>query len=203
MCETEAHGIAFEIDHYEPKRGAPHLENDYDNLMYACQPCNNLKGDRCPPSEARAEGHRFFRPDQDIYDDHFQLKDRRLDSETNVGKFSIEYLDLNRLGLRRLREIRERLLNTAPIVAEDIFELRKFKIDQLPQNVKGLALLAIRRMEEAHDKISKDIDALLRDFARSALLGPDPDAETRAKDRAEKARQLRRLFPGAWQAREK
>ena len=115
MAETESHGMGFEIDHYEPRTAAPHLEDDYGNLLYACETCNNMKGDRCPPPKARADGHPFFRPDQDIYDEHFQTRNSLVESETNVGKFSIDFLELNRLSLRTLREIRARLRNALPL----------------------------------------------------------------------------------------
>lgn len=203
MSEGEAHGIAFTIDHYEPRRAVPQLENEYGNLLYSCSGCNIFKGDRYPPKEARKKGHRFFRPDQDIYEEHFQQKGIRVASETNVGQFSIDFLELNRQSLRKIRELRDRLLNCAPLVSADILELRRFKIDQLPPHVKGLALVAIRRMEAAQKRIVEDIDSLLRDFARSTLLDPDPETEEQAKARAAKSKHLRGLFPGVWQARNK
>ena len=55
--------IRFTIDHYEPRSARPELENDYNNLMYCCDTCNSLKGDRCPPQSARHDGFRFYRPD--------------------------------------------------------------------------------------------------------------------------------------------
>lgn len=203
MAETEAHGIAFAIDHYEPKRASPELENEYGNLLYSCDTCNVMKGDRCPPPEARAKGHRFFRPDKDIYDDHFQTEGIRIKSNTNVGNFSIDFLELNRLSLRRLREIRERLINCAPLVSEEILDIRKFKIDQLPPHVRGLALIAIRRAEAAQKEFAENIDSLLREFARSILLEPEPEAKSQAKERAAKSKNFRGLFPGVWQARNK
>jgi 5-methylcytosine-specific restriction endonuclease McrA len=48
MAESEAQGIRFTIDHYEPQKARPELINYYDNLMYACEECNLRKGDRYP-----------------------------------------------------------------------------------------------------------------------------------------------------------
>jgi hypothetical protein len=39
MTEAEAQAIRMTIDHYEPRGARPDLENDYANLMYACDTC--------------------------------------------------------------------------------------------------------------------------------------------------------------------
>jgi 5-methylcytosine-specific restriction endonuclease McrA len=49
ITEFEAQGIRMTIDHYEPQTARPELTNEYDNLMYCCDDCNALKGNRCPP----------------------------------------------------------------------------------------------------------------------------------------------------------
>jgi hypothetical protein len=201
MSEDEAHGIAFEIDHYEPQRARPDLENDYGNLMYSCSVCNNMKGDLSPPQPARADSYRFFRPDQDDFNEHFRAKGVTLASDTNVGKFSIDFLELNRLSLRKIREIRERLAKAAPVVSEQVLSLRNFKIDQLPPNVRALAVVAIRRARAAEQKLTEDIDTLLREFARSSIVDPDPDSTERSKVRAAESKKLRSLYAGSWRAR--
>src|SRR5665213_225251 len=48
ISEYEAQAIRMTIDHYEPRKARPDLENNYNNLMYACSDCNSYKGDRCP-----------------------------------------------------------------------------------------------------------------------------------------------------------
>jgi 5-methylcytosine-specific restriction endonuclease McrA len=55
------------LNHYEPRGARPELVHEYSNLMYTCDQCNTQKGDRYPPPPARLNGHRFFRPDQDIF----------------------------------------------------------------------------------------------------------------------------------------
>ena len=71
IAESEATTIRFTIDHYEPRRARPDLENRYDNLMYCCDTCNIYKNDITPPANARAAGVRYFRPDTDHRSDHF------------------------------------------------------------------------------------------------------------------------------------
>jgi hypothetical protein len=169
MSEAEAQAIRFTIDHYEPRNARPDLLDEYENLMYSCGECNLRKGDRSPPPQARADGYRFFRPDSDLHEDHFQESGRRLQGKSHVGQYSIEALDLNRLSLRRLREIRERLTECHGLVVEGVLGLRKFPIDRLPPNVRGRALSAINRAGAAGTKIVDGIDSLLRDYARSPL----------------------------------
>jgi HNH endonuclease len=200
MSEAEAQAVRFTIDHYEPRSARADLEHEYSNLMYSCDQCNTLKGDRCPKPSARADGYRFFRPDQDVYQEHFQKNGVRLESKTNVGYYSIQTLDLNRLALRRLREIRERLTKCDRLVAEGIFGLRHLHIDKLPQSIKGNAARAILQATNVADRIANDIDALLREHARSPLVDPDPEADSRAKDRARNLGDLQVLHPGAWRS---
>jgi hypothetical protein len=181
MSEAEAQAIRFTIDHYEPRNARPDLLDEYDNLMYSCNECNLRKGDRTPPPPARADGYRFFRPDTDLHEDHFEEKGAlRLRGKSNVGSYSIEALDLNRLSLRRLREIRDRLSECHSLVVEGVLGLRKFPIDRLPPNVKGAAFRAINRAGAAGIQIADDIDSLLRDYAHSPLIDPDPESQIHA-----------------------
>jgi HNH endonuclease len=203
MTEAEAQAIRFTIDHYEPRSSRPDLENDYSNLMYSCDECNTRKGDRSPPEEARSAGHRFFRPDQDVREDHLSQKGVLLESKSNTGFYSIEALDLNRSSLRRLREIRERLLGALQSVETGILSLRRFPIDQLPPPVRGRVVRAVRQAEATQARLMDDVDALLREYARSPLLEEDEDAEARRHQRVESLRSIEALHPGVWRGRKK
>jgi uncharacterized protein (TIGR02646 family) len=55
ICESEAAGIAFAIDHYEPQAARPDLSADYANLMWSCQQCNRYKSDVNPGPADRDE----------------------------------------------------------------------------------------------------------------------------------------------------
>lgn len=168
--------------------------------MYACDQCNQRKGDRYPPPEARANGYRFFRPDEDAFSTHFELTGMRLTAKTNIGEYSIEAMDLNRFSLRKLREIRERLTNCGKLVAEGVLALKKFHIDQLPPHVKGKVVGTINGAVAVANQMTDQIDDLLRNFARSPLVDPDPDGETRAKERSVRLGELKILYPGSWRA---
>ncbi len=200
MTEAEAQAIRFTIDHYEPRKARPDLEDDYTNLMYACDECNLRKGDRTPPPAARADGFRFFRPDQDRYHENFKNRGVRLEAKTNTGHFSIEAIDLNRLSLRRLRDLRNRLTACDRYVAEGVAALRRFHIDQLPPHFKAKAARNIRKAAEVGEELATKIDDILRQFASSPLVGPDPEAPAAAAERAARLKKMERLYPGAWRA---
>jgi hypothetical protein len=204
MSEAEAQAIRFTIDHYEPRKARPDLIDKYENLMYSCDECNSRKGDRCPPPQARDDGYRFFRPDRDLHEDHFHERGHRLEGETNVGRYSIEALDLNRFTLRRLREIRERLSGCHSLVVQGVLGLRKFPIDRLPPNVRGPAFRAIQRAGAMGIKIADDIDSLLREYARSPLVDPNPESaesQAHAEKRVSELERFQALYPGqSWRA---
>jgi len=200
MSEFEAQAIRMTIDHYEPRKSRPDLENTYSNLMYACDECNLRKGDRCPPPEAREEGHRFFKADEDFRDEHFQRTGVRLNPKSLVGRYSILALDLNRISLCRLREIRERLYASERMASEGVLGLKRMRIDQLPPAIKGRAVTAIKRMEATQEKIAETIDAILADFARSDLIEADAEDNKRNLDRLNELRSVEAIYPNKWRA---
>jgi hypothetical protein len=200
MAESEARALHFTIDHYEPRRARPELVNDYTNLMYSCNACNTRKGNRCPPEDARKDGHRFFRPDHDEHSEHFEIKGIRVEPKTNVGSYSIEALDLNRQQLRKVREIRQRLTKCDELVGRGVVSLRLFQLDQLPQNIKGAALRSMNEANQVIEGLRDRIDALLRDYAKSDLIDPDPESDDRAREHAAKLASLERLYEGSWRA---
>jgi hypothetical protein len=202
MAESEAQAVRFTIDHYEPRNARPDLVNDYNNLMYACGECNLRKGDRSPPPEARADGVRFFRADQDHRREHFRSNGGLVDALTRTGDYSIKALDLNRAMLRRLRNLRERLAVCDEFVAEGILALRRVRIDQLPKPTRVNVIRYREQAIAAEAVLAGYIDSLLRKQARSALLdtGPDPEEEARRKERLANLREQEALYPGKWRA---
>ena len=203
MTESEAQAIRFTIDHYHPLNARRELENDYSNLMYACDECNMRKGDRYPPPSEQASGVRFFRPDQDIYHEHFEKVGLRLEPRSKMGDYTIAAIDLNRQTLRRLREIRSRLTNCQQFVLEGIAALRKFHIDRLPPHIKIRAAQAIRSADKMAESMAKEIDSVLRKYAQSTLIdaAEDPELDARTKERMAKLTKMTEgLHPGAWRA---
>ena len=161
MSEAEASAIPFSIDHYESQVARPDLRNDYNNLMYACIPCNTRKSDRTVPAAARKDGIHFFRPDEDKFTEHFIRDGLLLKDISKCGEFTIDALDLNRAMLRRLREIRDRLHNCDEMVAQGIRALRGFRIDQLPPNIRIAAMKAIRQVDQTQISVASNLDNIL------------------------------------------
>jgi hypothetical protein len=201
-AEAEAGAVRFTIDHYEPRTARPDLVNEYKNLMWCCDECNMRKGDLVPPPKAREVGIRFFRPDQDIAADHLELRGLLLRHRSSIGEFTIDFVDLNRLALRKLRDLRRRLFECDQYVQQGIYALRRAHIDRLPQQLKGEVYTAVLRAAKLGERLSDHIDKVLRDFAKSELIDPDPASAERAAERLKRIKELRSLYPGEWRGRE-
>jgi hypothetical protein len=171
--------------------------------MYACEQCNSLKSNRCPPENARADGFCFFRPDEDEYDDHFLLPDLYLTSKTNTGYYTIEALDLNRYSLRRLREIRKRLFDTQSFISGGIRALRNIHLDSIPPAMRAQVNRKIVNAQNIADELSSEIDSFLRQYAQSPLDSEDQSASIKSKERSRKLRSLKQLYPGDWHHKKK
>src|SRR5208337_451375 len=153
------------------------------------------------PADAQNAGVRFFRPDRDVRPEHFSVNGLEIVSETKIGDYSIEALDLNRLHLRRLRDIRQRFSACDQYVGEGVAASRNFRIDLLPPSARTRALKARDRIVGLADTVKHGLDELLRDSARSGLLDPDPEAEKRFRERTQKLKGYESLYPGNWRGR--
>jgi hypothetical protein len=195
ITEIEALGIGFQIDHYEPVDDRPDLENEYTNLMYSCQTCNGHKNARTPSPETRRKGYAFFRADQHHPDDHFILEDVRINHKTLIGEFTKENLYLNRLQLRRLRDIRNRLHNSSAVTLSGIRALIGLSIDQFPRDVR-LQILRLKQQLQADGKqCEENLTELLRQIARSPLLDADPEKKQMAKERQKYLKSINAQMP--------
>jgi len=203
MSEAEAQAKRFTIDHYEPKRARPELVNEYKNLMYCCDECNMRKGDRCPPSSARANGSRFFRPDTDYWHEHFERNGMRLVPISNVGSFTIDAVDLNRKTLRTLRGIRERIAQCNEQISQGVLALRRFPIDRLPPQIRAKALQYIKQAIRVDQDLTKAIEHVLRESAKSPLLDEEsgPEWQERMRERQARLKETEALYPGTWRSR--
>ncbi len=198
IAETEAGGLRFTIDHYEPQKARTDLVNIYDNLMWSCDVCNQRKGDRYPPAQARQKGFRFFRPDVDIHLEHFSLEGNILKHKTNIAYYTIESLDLNRESLQRVRDIRRRIFSCEEAVSGGVLALSRFPIDRLPTNIRGPAYRAIKQLVDSYEAMAEAVETALKNHARSPILDEDDSAPERAKQRKEKLAALEGMFPGNW-----
>jgi hypothetical protein len=203
MTEAEAEAIRFTIDHYEPKSARPELENLYENLMYACDQCNTLKGTRCPTQEMRDAGKRFFRADQDVRSEHFEVDGNQLEGVTEVGRFTRVAVDLNRPTLARLRDLRRRLFDSDEYVNEGIAALLSFPIDRLKPEERAQALAAVNKALELAHMFFDNLDEALLYHAKSRALGDDDELTVEELERKKaRLRELEGIHPvGAWRGR--
>jgi len=208
MTESEGMGRSFEIDHYIPVTMDASLVNEYSNLVYSCDSCNTFKLDLCPPSQAREDGHRYFRPDWDAFDQHFGVSvrdngDVYLDGISEVGKWTIEHLELNRPTMRRLRKIRSELSECRQFVVHGVLALRKFHIDQLDRGIRGKADSSIRYCIALVEKCEEEIDKILMAYAISPLDVDDDEARARRLQRNASLKKIMPLYEGDWRGRHK
>lgn len=92
----------FHIDHFRPRKHFAHLENEYNNLVYACPYCNGGKSDDWPSGTEEyciLDGKGYIDPCDTDFDNHFErYDDGRIRSKTDVGNYMFKQL---KLGLRR------------------------------------------------------------------------------------------------------
>lgn len=194
--EVEAGGLRFTIDHYEPQRHAPELTCSYGNLMWCCGKCNEHKGDDRPTDEQRAAGHRYFRADADLIEDHFALSGERITGITNTGKFTEELLNLNRLALRLMRRRRSELGESFEEIAQGLRALSNVRLDRLRPAVRAKFL---RLRADLSSRLGTGNSALddraIREIGRSHYIDTDPDRVEHTKHRREYLKAIGALAP--------
>jgi hypothetical protein len=103
---------AMQLDHFRPytRVGFEHLENDPSNFHHACGRCNLLKSDwwESTVADSPHDGQKgFIDPFTDLRRDYFDVaNDGELIPKQGPAEYLIGLLELNRLHLKRLRELR-------------------------------------------------------------------------------------------------
>jgi hypothetical protein len=194
ICEAEAQGLAFGIDHYESKKARSDLLTVYSNLMYACTLCNSFKWKYHPPVSARALGFRFFKADVDDASEHFDIVGDEIVGKTPTGEFTKETLNLNRDQLVRLRALRRKLARSVEQIVFGVRALRGIRLDRLSKEQKIRFQFGV--VEVTSDK--RKLDNALRALCRSTLLDAEPETEARTKSRREYLHNLKAQFSDPW-----
>ena len=206
--ELEATGITFTIDHYMPQNSdsGRALVNDYSNLMWCCDPCNKYKGDTILPARMQNDGFMIFRPDYHDPTHHFSLDEYRiLPMSDKIGKLTVELLDLNRLELRKVRELRSRLSKSKERIMLGLRRLDDISIDSLPHQVRSKFLMLRRRIKENGAVWSEELERRLRELNKSDLIDKeDPiDAQSRTDGRRQYLNHLKAIYPDPWSKRQR
>jgi len=194
MTECEGGGVRFTVDHYLPKSKRPELELVYDNLLYCCDRCNTYKGAFYEPL-LESRGYRLYRPDWDVPEDHFEAKVERIEPISNIGEMTVEVLYLNRLGLRRVRDLRRRLYDSQRVVTSGLRALRSTPLDRLGPATKAQYLEVFDDVKDEVKDLGERVEKLIRELSRSPLLDEDPGARSRTKGRREYLQRIRALVP--------
>ena len=103
-------GDGGEIDHFRPLNASSHdfshLKNEYSNLYWTCGQCNSEKSNLWPSDAEYAEGFRFLDPCVEDHDDHWTTHpDGTVTAKTNIGRFTIRLIRLDRQRLNNLRRL--------------------------------------------------------------------------------------------------
>ena len=94
MPDSMQHQHLFGVEHYRPKSRFPELITSYRNLFYACNPCNQRKGEYWPP---RGKGTTHFIPnpcDHEMFK-HLRFSGPVVEAKSMAGEVAEELLDLN------------------------------------------------------------------------------------------------------------
>lgn len=85
---------AFEIDHFIPERIAPHLADEYSNLVYACYECNRKKWGKWPSENASIQicfGKGFVDPASNEFDMHLERNEQGdIIGKTDIGRYMVD-----------------------------------------------------------------------------------------------------------------
>jgi HNH endonuclease len=107
ISETNS-GNQLTIDHFRPRSKSG--SDDLENLIYACNACNQYKQDYWPRTETSP---RLWNPRQEPAGQHFlEQADGQLTPLTPTGEFTINRLRLNRSQLIAARQQRNQQQQT-------------------------------------------------------------------------------------------
>ena len=119
----------FVVEHFRPKSRKlfVRLICKYSNLYYACNRCNDFKGDTWPNAALRSSGYYFADPCvDDVYNHHLRIRNTgQLEALTNCGEYTRDHLRLNRTTLVIWRRERRKLLEDIKVTRKAVRSLQK------------------------------------------------------------------------------
>lgn len=93
----------FELDHYRPQSIFPEDKLNYYNIYYSCHPCNNIKRAKWPKDELGVSIVDFC--ESEFGNEYSEEPDGTWIPLTPSAAYTAEALRLNRLHLRRIRQL--------------------------------------------------------------------------------------------------
>ncbi len=130
----------FGVEHFRPKAKFKSLQYRYSNLLYACNDCNRVKGEKWPGRGERQAGCRFLNPCVDAFEEHFGVSAATgvATPRSNAGEYFLHHLQLNREDLVAWRQ-RKSILEGW--VKDLIHLLGEMRVAEKPENERRLATL--------------------------------------------------------------
>lgn len=141
VSETSSGGV-LTIDHFHPvsKNG----DDSDNNLVYACNRCNQFKSDFFPDPATSTPEHRLLHPLLDDAKLHFREDDHgHLQALSVTGLFHIRKLRLNRPQLVDYRLIKQE---------ERLWQERVQRLERMIGNVN----VSVEELRELSERLSKD-----------------------------------------------
>jgi hypothetical protein len=183
LMESEAVGIEFQVDHYNP-----HQEDraDYSNLFWACSQCNRRKSDYYvdPHVDGKLDNGQFaiVKLDEHLLEEHIAGAgaDYSVSPLTNVGTATIEFVGLNRPALMVIRRLRAELGVALDQIVFGLYSLRG-RTGFSPAEAMWMRSFARDKATAVESIIDKFIE-YVRIVAASplvdAMLEPESEADT-------------------------
>lgn len=164
-CEAdEFKGLdTFGVDHYRPRTLFPLLAASYDNLFYACNTCNRLKG-WFWPSSAQLKAKQFIpNPCDHVMATHLRFVGERVVARTVAGRFTRDLLLLNEERAMLFRYARMRLIadhiREDQSISRDIRTLeRRLAKKGLEEDVAFRLTTQVGRLNEALAKVRQRLN---------------------------------------------
>ena len=153
-CYCEDESIDGEVEHFRPKSKYPWLKNDWQNLLWACHKCNNIKSAKLPVAKKIAVepdnvnvcnekeelimcNPEYINPEKFIKFD----KTGKINSENEQMKKTIEICKLDRrnLNIKRIKIYNDLLsdIDDFEFFVNNKKDIRAFAINKLIKEIKN------------------------------------------------------------------
>jgi hypothetical protein len=159
MPDTMKGAEAFGVDHYRPKSLFPALQTRYENLFYACNPCNRRKGQYWPASD-RETSHFIPNPCSHKMHAHLRFSRGAVRAASVAGRVALELLDLNDPEAVAFREFILELIDTSKRELRQVEQTTAVLRRRLRRNASSEMRAEIQILEAARGRITQRLNRL-------------------------------------------
>lgn len=144
--------MQYGVDHYLPKSKYPEIASKYENLFYACNECNLLKGD-FDPGEYDSEQLFIPNPCDHSMAAHLRLNFPDVVHRSRHGDFTIRLLRLNEESRCKLRRLRVKILR-----GQELLRLETLKA--LKEAKKRVSVSGDTELFEAISRLQAELEEI-------------------------------------------